>query len=148
MPASKVLLVLNTCSPDSMDPDVPVGSPFFREKFFQRIRQIPGRCIFSSCRMDEPTYTGIFALLFFNALSGVRDESSDVDNQFYAQIAADTNAVFTFNLMDFLRRHMHHVMPKEYKDDVRMHPFLELGQEDNFVIARRTHPAHVMQMRT
>jgi hypothetical protein len=32
------------------------------------------------------SFTGTFALLFFNALSGVRDESSDVDNQFYAQV--------------------------------------------------------------
>mmetsp|Transcript_42178 Transcript_42178/g.112811 ORF Transcript_42178/g.112811 Transcript_42178/m.112811 type:complete len:150 (-) Transcript_42178:105-554(-) len=140
MPAEKVLMVLVTCSPDTMDPEVPVGSPFFREKFFQRVLELPGRCVLSSCRMDEPTYTGTFATLVYQAFSGARDEGSDIDNQFYAKVAADANAVLVFNLVDYLRRHMHRLMPREYRDDVRTHPFLEVTEGNNFVVVRRTRP--------
>ena len=38
--------------------------------------------------LESAVFAGVFALLFFNALSGVRDESSDVDNQFYAQVCS------------------------------------------------------------
>jgi len=41
-----------------LDTDVTVGSPYYREKFFQKLSRMPGRALFSSCRMDEPTYTG------------------------------------------------------------------------------------------
>ena len=36
--------------------------------------------------------------------------------------------MFTFNLMDYLRRHMHKKLPKEYVNDPRMHAQITLEQ--------------------
>ena len=139
-PAGNVLFCISTCTPDTLDRDVTVGSPYFREKFIEKVHALQGRAIFSGCKMDEPTYTGIFANLIFNAMAGVREEDSDIDNQFYARMASDGNAMFSFNLLDYLRRHMHRQIPAEYKSDPRMHPFLSLNEGDNFVLSRRSHP--------
>ena len=81
LPAGNLLVFLSTCTPDTLDRDAMVGSPYFREKFFERLHALQGRAVFSGCKMDEPTYTGTFANLIFNALAGVRDEDSDIDNQ-------------------------------------------------------------------
>jgi hypothetical protein len=32
--------------------------------------------------------------LIFNAFAGVREEESDIDNQFYARIASDQNSMY------------------------------------------------------
>jgi len=146
IPCSNLLFVLNSCTADAMDGDVTVGSPFYREKFVEKLQSVPGRAIMASCKMDEPTYTGTLANLMFQALAGVREESSDVDNSFYARIASDGNATYTFNLLDFLRRHMHHKLPAEYKDDPRMHPHLQLPEGGNYVLTRRSHPTRFPMM--
>uniref|UniRef100_A0A7S1MZ26 Uncharacterized protein n=3 Tax=Hemiselmis andersenii TaxID=464988 RepID=A0A7S1MZ26_HEMAN len=140
LPSEKVLFTLSTQFPDALDTDVTYGSPFFREKFIERIQALPGRAVMCACKMDEPAYTGIFPNLIFDSLAGVGDEDSDIDNQFYARIAADGNALYTFNLMDYLRRHMHKRLPKEYAGDPRMHAHIILDGGDNFVVSRRSHP--------
>ncbi len=104
LPAGNALFCMSTCTTDTLDRDVTVGSPYYREKFLERLQTLEGRAVFSGCKMDEPTYTGIFSNLIFNAVAGVREEDSDIDNQFYARIASDGNAMYSFNLLDFLRR--------------------------------------------
>ena len=140
LPAEKILFLMSTQFPDALDEDVTYGSPFFREKFIDKVQGMPGRAIMCASKMDEPAYTGIFPNLIFDCLAGVRDEDNEIDNQFYAKIAADGNAMYTFNLMDYLRRNMHRRLPKEYVSDPRMHAHITLDQGDNFVVTRRSHP--------
>ena len=42
------------------------------------------------------------------------------------RLIAPCGGRYTFNLLDYLRRHMHTALPKEYKDDPRMHPYLQV----------------------
>lgn len=44
LPAQKVLFLMSTQFPDALDTDVTYGSPYFREKFVEKLMALPGRC--------------------------------------------------------------------------------------------------------
>jgi hypothetical protein len=56
--------------------------------------------------------------------------------------------MYTFNLMDYLRRHMHKKLPKEYVNDPRMHAQITLEQARATPIKREmsAHDSHAVRL--